>query len=329
MDKIRLDLFKLKTKADLEGVYQYFKKNTSNWFNEDGFGKSEFFKPRSCPICNEEKSESSFIIDNFNYEECTNCGSVYTKPSLKGGVLVDLYKKGEYQVYQKNLVEKSSGIRKGILEKRKFNQIKNILNKNVVTLLDVGCGKATFLDICKNEGWFVEGIDPSPSSKHEAYSNYQILVHEGDFLDIEFEKKFDVITFWGVLEHLENPVSALEKANRLLTQEGIIAFEVPSADCFLKNYLKKYPFGATRYIESARHNIFFSKKGIEQLADQFKLNIELIESNGLDIQTILFNEFNESITDKILNIQDVINDLLLGDHYRVFFKKEYSGIDTT
>ena len=54
---------------------------------------------------------------------------------------------------------------------------------------------------------------------------------------------------------------------------------------------------------------------------QLSLKVELIESNGLDIQTILLEEFDTRTTDKILNIQDTLNDLLLGDHYRVFLKK--------
>ena len=47
----------------------------------------------------------------------------------------------------------------------------------------------------------------------------------------------------------------------------------------------------------------------------------LIETNGLDLQTILLEEFNPKVTEKIVNMQDTLNDLLLGDHYRVFFKK--------
>ena len=46
-----------------------------------------------------------------------------------------------------------------------------------------------------------------------------------------------------------------------------------------------------------------------------------METNGLDIQTILLEEFENEITDKIINIQDTLNDLLLGDHYRVFIRK--------
>ena len=101
----------------------------------------------------------------------------------------------------------------------------------------------------------------------------------------------------------------------------IIVFEVPSADCFISKYLQTYNFSPTRYIESGRHNIFFSREVIRQIAENFSLKIEYIESNGLDVQTILLEEFDTKITDKIINIQDTLNDLLLGDHYRVFLRK--------
>ena len=54
--------------------------------------------------------------------------------------------------------------------------------------------------------------------------------------------------------------------------------------------------------------------------DYREVGIEYIETNGLDIQTILMEEFDNQTTDKIMNIQDIINDLLLGDHYRVFLR---------
>ena len=63
------------------------------------------------------------------------------------------------------------------------------------------------------------------------------------------------------------------------------------------------------------------KKFIGNIAKHFKLELELIETNGLDIQTILMNEFDKETTNNILNLQDVLNDLLLGDHYRVFLRK--------
>ena len=52
------------------------------------------------------------------------------------------------------------------------------------------------------------------------------------------------------------------------------------------------------------------------------LVVENIETNGLDIQTIILEEFEEALTNKLINMQDILNDLLLGDHYRVFLRKK-------
>ena len=316
MDKIKLDLFHLKSKDDLVKVHHFFTQSIKKWFNLDKSPKSEYFHVRKCPLCKEEASKEVFEIENFSYHKCLFCNSLYTKPHLKDGVLDALYSDGTYQVYQDNLVKKGSKIRKGVLEQRKFKQIKKLLNKESTALLDVGCGGGTFLDVCKENGWQVEGVDPSSESS----SAYDIEIHHGDFNQLDFNKKYDVITFWGVLEHLSDPISAMEKACNILNSGGMIVFEVPSADCFIGKYLKKYPFAPTRYIESGRHNIFFSKKLIEKTAKKLQLQVELIESNGLDIQTILLEEFSDEITDKIINMQDIINDSLLGDHYRVFLK---------
>ena len=125
---------------------------------------------------------------------------------------------------------------------------------------------------------------------------------------------------WGVLEHVPNPLLTMKKVRDLLNKGGMFVFEVPSANCLISDYLKKYNFSPTRYIESGRHNIFFSIEVIRKIAENLKLKIEYIETNGLDIQTILMEEFDNQTTDKIMNIQDIINDLLLGDHYRVFLR---------
>ena len=321
MDKIKLDLFKLKSKQDLEDVYYFFKKSTAKWFDSNQMPNSEFFHIRGCPLCNANSSKEVFEIDGFSYHKCLSCNSLYTKPHLRDGVLDSLYSDGMYQVYQDNLVKKGKQIRKGVLEKRKYSQIDRLLDKSTLTLLDIGCGGGTFLDVCKQNGWDVQGVDPSPSASQSALENYKINVHHGDFNQIKFDKNFDVITLWGVLEHMSDPISTIKKAKELLNKDGMIVFEVPSADCFISNYLKKYNFSPTRYIESGRHNIFFSIKVIGKISEKFGLNVELIESNGLDIQTILLEEFDTEITEKIINIQDTLNDLLLGDHYRVFLKK--------
>jgi 2-polyprenyl-3-methyl-5-hydroxy-6-metoxy-1,4-benzoquinol methylase len=320
MKKIKLNLFDLKSKKDLISIYEFFRKSTSNWFDKDGNCKQDYFEITACPLCSKADSIHQFTIDNFNYEKCTGCGSIYTNPYLKEGVLTGLYNNGDYKAYQKNLVAKGSEVRSSILENRKFIQVKEILNKKNASLLDVGCGNATFLNVCKQSGWNVQGVDPTKSSAQNALEKYNIEVHEGEFGNAKINSKFDVVTFWGVLEHLRYPVLALERARSMLNDGGMIVFEVPSSDCFLSKYLSSYPFEATRYIESGRHNIFFSENIINCLAVDIGMEVAFIESNGLDIQTIFMEEFSVEITEKILKIQDVLNNEMNADHYRVFLK---------
>jgi len=325
MKKIKLNLFQLKKKEDLININNLFKSITSKWFHKDTTPKEKFFELRNCPLCNYDKSIKIFNIDNFIYHECLNCESIYTKPFPKDKVLDELYSQGEYSKYQDKLVKTGKKIRKGTLDERKFSQINSLLNKDEgICILDVGCGSGTFLDVCKQNSWDVEGVDLSTEATKEAMLNYEIKVHEGNFNLIDLPKKYDVVSFWGVLEHLSEPIIAIEKAKKILKRGGLIVFEVPSADCFLREYLEKYSFSPTRYIESGRHNIFFSKKIVEIFSANNNLSIEMIESNGLDIQTILLEEYDKNTTDKILEIQDTLNDMLLGDHIRVILKNSES-----
>ena len=66
---------------------------------------------------------------------------------------------------------------------------------------------------------------------------------------------------------------------------------------------------------------FFSTKTFDYICDRFGFSIEMIETNGLDIETILLDDDVDSFGEKILNVQEILNTLLLGDHFRVAFRK--------
>ena len=177
-----------------------------------------------CLLCKNKSSKEVYKIDCFTYHECLSCKSIYTKPYLREGVLDSLYSGGTYQVYQDKLVKKGKKIRKGILEERKYLQIKQFLSKKNPKLLDIGCGSGTFLDICKQNGWYVEGVDPSPTVKQMVFKNYNIKVYQGDFNQMKFNKSFDVITLWGVLEHVSDPIVMMKRAKESLKKNGMLIF---------------------------------------------------------------------------------------------------------
>ena len=180
------------------------------------------------------------------------------KTSFKYGVLDSLYSDGTYQVYQDNLVKKGSKIRKGILEKRKFEQIQSIVKASSPTILDVGCGGGTFLEICKESNGVVEGVDPSPDSLKDGFA-----VHLGNFNALNFQKQYDVITFWGVLEHLFDPMYAVKKSINLLKNDGLIYSKYPPQILSLLIIWKSINLYRQDILESARYILF--SQGVEDI----------------------------------------------------------------
>lgn len=102
------------------------------------------------------------------------------------------------------------------------------------TLLDVGAGKGEFLALARDQGWRVEGIEPSSSFRRYARERYGIECHAGYLGDSASlpEHSFDVITLNHVLEHVERPHGLLDVARRYLKADGVLFIEVPNCDSY-------------------------------------------------------------------------------------------------
>ena len=76
-DKIKLNLFDLKPKAELLSVLKFFQENLSTWFDHSGAPLGQFFEARACPLCG-SSDNVLYEIDLFNYHRCLACGSIFT-----------------------------------------------------------------------------------------------------------------------------------------------------------------------------------------------------------------------------------------------------------
>src|SRR5262249_38161618 len=92
-------------------------------------------------------------------------------------------------------------------------------------LLDLGCGDGYFLDVMRDRGWDVAGVDSEEVVVWHARERLGLrAVVE---LDVERdplpEGQFDAITLWGVLQLAYRPQRLLEKARALLAPDGVLA----------------------------------------------------------------------------------------------------------
>jgi SAM-dependent methyltransferase len=103
---------------------------------------------------------------------------------------------------------------------RDVQHVLRLRDLGVRRILDFGCGFGQFLEMCHLFGLDAYGVDRSSARRSGA--GIQV---RGE-LD-ELTGKFDAITMFEVLEHLDEPLSTLKALRSLLNPGGLMIVEVP------------------------------------------------------------------------------------------------------
>jgi SAM-dependent methyltransferase len=139
-------------------------------------------------------------------------------------------------------------------------------------VLDIGCGEGWVLKYFRKRGIPVIGLDFSSYGcqkfnpdciedfiEGDLYENIDKLLTEG--------KRFDLIWLDNVLEHVLDPLSLLEKASMLLTNDGVLMIEVPNDFSDIQNHLFDKNYVSRKYwIAFPDHLSYFNKEGLSNLA---------------------------------------------------------------
>jgi 2-polyprenyl-3-methyl-5-hydroxy-6-metoxy-1,4-benzoquinol methylase len=95
-------------------------------------------------------------------------------------------------------------------------------------LLDVGAGIGAFLDVIKQKGWNISGIEPDAGARSQAQSLFNIqLLQPSDLASLP-RQHFDAITLWHVLEHVHQLHDYVAMLKSLLVKEGKLFIAVPN-----------------------------------------------------------------------------------------------------
>lgn len=109
--------------------------------------------------------------------------------------------------------------------------LQNTANPEIRTVLDVGCGSGRYCVEFLNQGKRVVGLDLADGMLQLARQatagsplaqNVSFL--QGDYLQVEFQEKFDAACLMGVLDYIHNPVEVFEKLKRDVAKELYASF---------------------------------------------------------------------------------------------------------
>lgn len=97
-------------------------------------------------------------------------------------------------------------------------------------VLDVGCSLGILLDLLEKEGFDVYGIEPNTEAVKITQKGFNGRIFKGilqEFLK-QNRKKFDIVVYNHVLEHIENPVKELQLIKKVLKADGILVIGLPN-----------------------------------------------------------------------------------------------------
>jgi SAM-dependent methyltransferase len=152
---------------------------------------------------------------------CCDCGTVQ-QPSLpRGTELHDLYRE---------MSDDASYLAEERGRRRTARRLLNLLGAHVPRgrLLDVGCGHGLLLDEARRRGYEVEGLELSAGAARYARERLGLPVRETTLEDTALDgERYDAILIVDVLEHLDDPVAAIERSYTLLAPGGALLIVTP------------------------------------------------------------------------------------------------------
>jgi SAM-dependent methyltransferase len=161
-------------------------------------------------------------------------------------------------------------------------------------LLDVGCGRGDFLAMAKTKGYSVTGIDFSTQIIETARKKFALKVYPltlEEFVAKKPTEMHDIVTFWEVLEHLDNLQSFIKCLKKVLSSRGYVVCSVPNRERWRFQFLFEEwwdlpPIHLTRW----------NKRAIRRFFERNSFSVISIKIGPLNITD---NAWNSFIMDKL------------------------------
>jgi len=191
---------------------------------------------RACVLCGNDRqdlvypatAEGSVPISEFacttdalgqhdDIIQCSQCGLLSAAPpSLTDRELLQGY---EDVVDEQYLAEEEE-------RRRVFSWFLDAMSGHYIRgdrLMEVGSNAGLFLHQAASFGWKAWGLEPSRWAVETGRARYGVDLTQGNIEDIEFrDEQADAIVMLDVLEHLSDPVKALDRLRPRLNEDGIL-----------------------------------------------------------------------------------------------------------
>jgi 2-polyprenyl-3-methyl-5-hydroxy-6-metoxy-1,4-benzoquinol methylase len=184
---------------------------------------------QTCPLCDATKYRQLYRFEQSQWipgsvVRCEGCQLIFKIPSDPWKPLTDYYNTSYAEL---DYWDHEEGAQRSLTKIRDF--VTQVAPATGQTLLDIGCGPGQFIDLARNAGFTVTGLEYNPVLAARARARSGADIIEGDFLSIDLgDRRFDVVTMLDLIEHVSDPVAALARCRELLNPGGRLVVYTPN-----------------------------------------------------------------------------------------------------
>ncbi len=199
----------------------------------------EYLGPaRPCLICGDDPNASARTLwaeqEYFRAVKCEKCGLVTVDPGLT--------EEGLNVYYSNNIGRRFNDDKKMRDRERQYLLDSDFLEAFISSgkVLDVGCNGGFFLRTL-SDAFEKYGIEIDDEAVNYANRHFDFNIRQEWIGEDSFEKStFDVIIFRGVIEHMYDPKSALDRVHALLKPNGKLFFSAtPNLSSFCADFYRE------------------------------------------------------------------------------------------
>lgn len=176
----------------------------------------------SC-LCHQHLARAVRLESGLELLECEGCG-LYARRERPDPQLLASHYRDEYwtQFAAEQATEARSNLFRHVMTRVRQR------HPRPGRLVDIGCGTGNLLSVAQADGWTAVGVEPSSQAAECGRRNgREIVVGEWPIATWP-ERSVDAVVFLNVLDHLPDPVAAVQAAWRALRPSGVLYVRVPN-----------------------------------------------------------------------------------------------------
>lgn len=199
--------------------------------------------------------------------ECPECGLVYKEKIPSEKLLKEIYSE-DYVHYS----QAANGFDRSAEER-----VRRMGTPRGRRHLDYGCGGGGLVRSALRLGWDSYGADPFlPSSVSTGTDRAHFMRASAESGALGGWGRFDWISMWAVIEHLDQPLATVKGLSRCLNDGGRIILNAPNADSLVAR--RRGPVWSIALL--LEHTTFWTEKALRYLAARTGMDIVRLRRCG-------------------------------------------------